>query len=185
MSSKEQFIQDIRTARTHQVKWINQIKLIVSGVLHEKDAVPVNQNDSDFSRWLYDEAMIFSTSNAKNVIDEMVDLHTKCYDVYLKIYGILFAGQKSGIMAMFGSRKAGSSDLKLAQNYYEELLTVSDQLLSRLRSFESQMLATPDAKFEELIIKSVPETPAPSPEKEQSSTGPKQKMYFRGQLIEG
>ncbi|WP_345969252.1 hypothetical protein WCX72_07735 [Sulfurimonas sp. HSL1-6] len=182
MASKENYIQNIRNARTHQLKWVNQIKLMVSGVSSEKDAVPVNQSDSDFSRWLYDDAMVFSTSNAKSVIDEMIELHTNCYDIYLKIYATLFAGKSGGLMGVFGSKKASASDLKLAQNYYEELLPASDSLLKRLRAFESVMLATPQTKFDELIVAPTPEAPAaPKPE----TTGTKQKLYFRGQLIEG
>jgi hypothetical protein len=181
MASKENYIQNIRNARTHQLKWINQIKLMVSGVSQEKEAVPVNQSDSDFSRWLYDDAMVFSTSNAKSVIDEMITLHTECYDIYLKIYATLFAGKSGGLMGVFGSKKASASDLKLAQNYYEELLNASDALLKRLRAFESVMLATPQTKFDELMVAPEPMTVAAEP----AAPAPKQKLYFRGQLIEG
>jgi len=184
MSSKEKYIQHIRTARTDQHKWINQIKLMVSGVTLDKDAVPVNQSDSDFSRWLFKEAMIFSTSNAKNIIDEMIELHTKCYDIYLKIYGTLFAGKTGGFMSVFGAKKASASDLKLAQNYYEELLPASDQLLSKLRSFESLMLATQEAKFDELLVEQVMADEASEHEASEHPAA-KQKLYFRGQLIEG
>ncbi|MBD3800930.1 MAG: hypothetical protein IE886_05665 [Campylobacterales bacterium] len=45
MASKENYIQNIRNARTHQLKWINQIKLMVSGISQEKEAVPVNQSE--------------------------------------------------------------------------------------------------------------------------------------------
>ena len=183
MSSKEKYIHSIRTARTYQVKWANQIKLMVSGVTVEKDTIPIDQTDSEFSKWLYDEAMIFSTSNAKNVIDEMIDLHGRCYDIYLKIYGTLFSGQKNGIMAMFGSKKASPNDLKLAQNYYEDLMKTSDQLLGRLRSFESIMLSLPETKFDEMIM-----TPsADEPAELSAASGeakPKQKIYFRGRVIE-
>jgi len=184
MSSKEKFIQHLRTARTQQLKWLNQIKLIVSGVTTEKDAIPVNQTDSAFSQWLYNEAMVFSTASAKTVVDDMVDLHTQCYDTYLKIYNTLFSSQKAGLMGMFGSKKASASELTLAQNYYGELVKISDQLINRLRSFESLMLATPEAKFAELIIET-PEAEANVPAEAAVAAGAKQKIYFRGRLIEG
>ena len=183
MSAKEKYIHSIRTARTHQVKWANQIKLMVSGVTLEKETVPVDQTDSEFSKWLYGEAMIFSMSNAKNIIDEMVDLHGRCYDIYLKIYGTLFAGQKNGILGIFGTKKASLNDLKLAQNYYEDLMKVSDQLLSRLRSFESIMLAQPESKFDELVV-APPAEEAARLSEASDGTKPKQKIYFRGRVIE-
>jgi hypothetical protein len=183
MSSKEKFIQNIRTARTQQLKWLNQVKLMVSGVMHQKDAIPVNQTDSEFSRWLYNEAMIFSTSNAKGVVDEMVDLHTQCYDIYLNIYGILFGAEKGGFMGMFGSKKASRNDLMLAQNNYNQLVQLSDQLLGRIRAFESMMLATAETKFDEMIFEQI-DAPAAT-ETEDTHSDSKQKIYFRGQLIEG
>jgi hypothetical protein len=185
MSSKENYIQGIRTARTQQLKWLNQIKLMVSGVSMEKDAIPVNQTDSAFSQWLYNDAMVFSTSNAKTIIDEMGDLHTRCYDIYLRIYGTLFGAQKGGLMGMFTHKKAGASDLMLAQNYYAELVTASDQLVNRLRAFESLMLATPESKFDELIIAPSPAPQMAAAEAAASDSGAKQKIYFRGRLIEG
>lgn len=181
MAAKESYITSIRNARTHQVKWVNQIKLMVSGVGVDKEKIPVSQTESDFGKWLFEEAMIFSTTNARGIIDEMSDLHTQCYDIYLKIYGALFANQKSGFMGMFGSKKASANDLQLAQNYYEELLGVSDKLLSTLRRFESMMLAMPESKYDEIIT--VPE-PALTAQAEVESR-PKQKIYFRGRVIEG
>lgn len=82
---------------------------------------------------------------------------------------------------MFGSKKASASDLKLAQNSYEELLNASDALLKRLRAFESVMLATPQTKFDELMVASEPMTVAA----ETAAPAPEQKLYFRGELIEG
>jgi len=183
MSSKEKYIHSVRTARTQQVKWANQVKLMVSGVSLEKDAIPLDQTESEFSKWLYGEAMIFATSNAKNVIDEMIELHGRCYDIYLKIYGTLFAGQKNGIMGIFGSKKASPNDLKLAQNYYEDMMKTSDQLLGRLRSFESIMLSLPETKFDEMIMTPSPEDLAQLSEAA-AAAKPKQKLYFRGRVIE-
>jgi hypothetical protein len=180
MSSKETYIQSIRRARTHQIKWANQIKLMVSGVGMDKEKISPNQSESDFGKWLYEEAMIFSTTNARGVIDEMTDLHTQCYDIYLKIYGALFANQKSGIMGMFGTKKASANDLQLAQNYYEELIDISDKLLSALRRFESMMLAMPETKYDEMITVPEPVTTAEA----EAASRPKQKIYFRGRVIE-
>lgn len=186
MSSKNKFINSIREARTQQLKWLSQVKLTVSGVFDEKKAVPVNQSECGFSEWLYNDAMVFSTSRVTSVLDEMAELHTQCYDVYLKIYSTLFASNKSGIMAVFGTKRAGASDLKLAQNYYEELVDISDKLINRLRTFESQMLAMPEAKFDELMIEAESDTvAAEAPATVKSTDSVKNKIYFRGRLIEG
>lgn len=185
MSSKNKFINGMRQARTQQLKWLSHVKLIVSGVIDEKKAVPVNQAECGFSEWLYGDAMALTTANTTRVIDEMADLHTQCYDIYLKIYSTLFASQKGGLMGVFGGKRAGASDLKLAQNYYEELVGVSDKLIARLRVFESQLLAMPEQKFDELIFEPEPEAVPEVPTAIKSADAVKNKIYFRGRLIEG
>lgn len=181
MTVKETFIQSTREARTHHVKWVNRIKLLVSGMQSETKSIPLDQTNSEFSRWLYREAMIFSTASASHIIDEMVELHSHCYDIYLRIYNTLLSPRKGGFIGVFGgSKHASHSDLMLAQHHYAELIAISDHLLARLRAFESHMLATAEAKFDELVI----ETPAETVESPKSDDI-KNKIYFRGRLIEG
>ncbi len=182
MSSKEHYILSIRSARTHQVKWANQIKLMVSGVGLDKDKIPLNQTESAFGIWLFEEAMIFATTNAREIIEEMSGLHTQCYDLYLKIYSVLFANQKKGIMGMIGSKKVSTNDLKLAQNYYDQLIVVSDRLFSALRRFESMMLAVPETKYDDMFTAPIPKEVLQGTADPASK--PNTKIYFRGRVIE-
>lgn len=187
MAVKDTYIQDIRTARMQQLKWTNQIKLMVSGVLSQKDALPLNQSDCPFGKWLYEKAMIFTTVGSREIVDEMITLHTQCYDIYLDIHNILFTAEKGGFIGIFGSKKPSANAVKLAQNEYEKLVAVSDKLIDRIRVFESQMLATPETKFDTLIIVPEPEAAATEDvaEKIAPIEKPKEKIYFRGRLIEG
>lgn len=153
MSSKETFIVHLRKARTHHLKWLNQIKLLVSGIGMDKEAISINQSESLFGVWLYDEAVIFSSTVSKNVLQEIETLHTECFEHYLKIYHMLFNQKSGGLFgSLMGPKKPGASELMLARQFYEELVKASDALIGRLRVFESQLLATSEAKFEELVL---------------------------------
>jgi hypothetical protein len=155
MSTKEQFIVQLRQARAQHLKWLNNIKLMVTGISIDASKVPVNQSESAFGVWLYEKAMVFATANSKNVLAEIDSLHTLCYEHFLKIYHTLNSNRSGGLLQnVFGSKKASENELLLAQKYYEELVGASDNMINRIRLFESQMLATVESKFDELVLTS-------------------------------
>lgn len=184
MTTKETFIIRLRKARTQHLKWVNQIKLLVSGIAVDKSSIPVNPSESPFGIWLYDEAMAFATSNSKNVLKEIDLLHAECFEHYFKIYHTLVSKNSGGFLGgLLGSKKPSASELMLAQKFYAELVESSDALINRMRVFESQMLATCEAKFDELVL--APEE-AVDPVRLRAETQPKgnvQRMY-RGQPVE-
>jgi hypothetical protein len=131
--------------------------------------------------WLYDEAMVFAVSSSKNVLEEISALHGECHDHYIEIYHTLYGKSGGFLQGMLGTRKPGTSELMLAQRFYEELVTVSDNLMNRIRLFESQMLAAPETKFDELLF--AEEEPEEEPASAPAATHKVQRMY-RGQPVE-
>lgn len=181
MSTKEQFIGRLRKARTHHLKWLNQIRLLVSGITADKESIAVNQSESAFGVWFYDEAMAFGNSTSKNVLGEMDKLYGSCFDHYFKIYHTLFSNSSGGFMnAILGPKKPAAGELMMAQKFYEELVVSSDALMGKLRLFESQLLATGEDKFAELMV---PETAEEAPI-EKPSSGSSVKRMYRGQPID-
>jgi len=184
MSSKENFISKLHKAGYEHKKWLNSIKVLVSGMSVEKESIPLNEMDTPFGHWLYSDAMVFSTQSSKSVLEDISKLYTECYESYLKIYGIMFAGKNNGFLSgLFSNNKASSSELLLAQKYYEELVVISDNLIKRMRTFENQMYATSSEKFDHLC----PETssaPEQSRNEEADATPEKVQRYYRGTLIE-
>ncbi len=178
MSAKTEFVQHFRHARTQHIKWINQIKLMTSGI--NQAALPLNQTESEFGTWLFDKAMMLYSTSSKRMIDEITAIHTECYDHYLQIYHIL---HKDGglLQGLFGlGKKASSYELQLAQRYYQTLIERSDALISRLRQLESYLLAAPESEFESMLAPAqTPYKPIQSPR-----SAPKGVNYYRGQRIE-
>lgn len=180
MSKKETYIIKLRHSRTEHQRWINQIKLLVSGIDVDVKSIAINETESAFGNWLYSCGMIFSTQNIKKSVYDIEKYFKLCFEDYLKIYGTLIKTGSSGFLSgMFSSSKPSNSDLIIAQQYYEGLIATSDKMLSCLRLFESQLLAMGEQKFEELILhEQLPQ------EQIESASEEKKVFRYRGQVIE-
>lgn len=180
MSKKDSYLELLRQARVEHKKWINQIRLIVSGLEKNRNTIPINPSESAFGDWLYSKAIAYSIANSKLVLTDMEISFDRCYEEYHKIYAVLFKESQSGILSsIFTSSKASTSDYKVAGQYYEVLLKNSDNLLNKLRIFENQLVATNFEKFDRAISDE-------ESENEEEIKAPKQKeqRYYRGSLIE-
>ncbi|DAB30981.1 MAG TPA: hypothetical protein CFH84_01055 [Sulfurimonas sp. UBA12504] len=179
MSLKDDYLSQVRQARTDHKKWVNQIRVIVSGLQNDKNIIALNPSEDSFGMWLYSKAMAYSISNSKLVLNDMESLFDACYNQYHKIYAVLFKEESGSIFSsLFGSKKASISDYKLANQYYEILLEKSDQLLNKLRIFENQLTATNFEKFESVL------SSEQNSVKEEITPKKKEQRYYRGSLIE-
>lgn len=188
MSKKDSFIEQARQARVNHNKWINQIRLIVSGLEKDKSTIPLNQSESPFGVWLYTKATIYSISNSKMVLDEIEVLFNECYEEYHKIYATLFKDDGGGVFkSFFSPKKASNAECQIAEQYYEVLLSKSDKLLNKLRIYENQLNATSAEKFDR-ALEDVEETQEPKTNTEieamlNEQAKSKEKRYYRGSLI--
>jgi len=186
MSAKEIFVKNFRQARATHISWLNQIKLMVSGVVLDKGSITLDQTQSSFGIWLYNEAMSLSTSNSKTVLDDISRLHSECYDHYITIHDILYKKKSSGFFQgiLGGNKRVSEHEMAYAQQYYEALVLVSDSLLKRLRVFESQLLSIPEKEFENYAlsddIKNITENLKAKKVASNTSTP----SYYRGQRID-
>ncbi len=174
-SDKDRYIASIRKARAEHNKWLHKIKLMISGLDMNKSAVELNQSESPFGHWLYTEAILLSTLNSKATLLEIEILFNICYSQYHKIYNVLFNSNGGILNSLFGNKKASSSDLIIAQNFYEELVEKSDELLNKIRIYENQVQANGEEKFENLYPNE-----QISPKEVHKN---KEERYYRGSLI--
>lgn len=180
MSKKDNYIKQLKDARVEHKKWLNQIRLIVSGLQDDKNAVALSPSESPFGEWLYSKALSYSISKSALVLSEMEFLFEKCYEEFHKIYGLLLQ-ERPGLLAnFFGGKKASHSDYMLATQYYEALLGYSDKLMNKLQIFENQLVATNEEKFEQAIE----DAPTITKEQKKMASKPKEQRYYRGSLIE-
>jgi len=183
MSLKDEYLSYVREARVEHKKWVNHVRLIVSGLENDKEKIVLNAADSPFGKWLYSKAMAYNISNSTLVLSEIEQLFDACYNEYHKIYALLFKSQNGGLIgSLFGGGKASGSDYKIASQCYEAMLEKSDMLLSKLRVFESQLTATSNEKFEDALKGAFAQNTAET--KSVQENKPKEQRYYRGSLIE-
>ena len=149
MTTKEKHMHRLYQARTTHLKWVNTIKLVVSGFeIDGKAFTPILQ-DSAFGKWFYHEAMPFAQFNSKNVLDEMETILETMYDHFTNIYAIYFTERQSSFKSFWGFKNgANKYESELASRSYDDIVKLSDQFKNRFNVFESQLLALSEEKHE-------------------------------------
>lgn len=153
MMAKEKNMYRLYKARTSHLKWVNNIKLLVSGVEIEKKYLPPVAQDSEFGEWFYNEAKQFAQFNSKNVLDEMEELLEEMYSIFAKIYSIYFSKDKGALKAFFGFRNSASQyEKELASRCYEDIVVLSDRFKNKFNALERQLFALADNKHEQVRV---------------------------------
>lgn len=148
MTPKEKFIHNLHQARTAHIRWVNAIKLLVSGIDVDIKQINLDAIGSDFGKWYYNEAMLFSMGNSRLVVEEIEIKFIACHDFYTKIYSIFNKRKNNLIGELFGKQsRVSSHEMELAHRYYEEIVILSDQLKNKIRIFEAQIIGMENDKF--------------------------------------
>lgn len=152
MTNKEKSIHNLHQARTEHIRWVNAIKLLVSGIEVSPDAIALSPTESPFGKWFYSEAMFFSMGTSRMVIEEIEVLFLALHDKYMKIYPIYNGSKKKNLLGglLGGKNKASEHEIELSVRYYEEIVDLSDKFKHKLRVLESQLLSLGEEKFDRL-----------------------------------
>lgn len=163
MNAKEKNIARFYDARTAHFKWLNNVKLLVSGFEIDREILPPIIQDTDFGKWFYKEGLQFSHFYSKNVLGELEEILESMFGVFSKIYVIYYNFKKSRMKTFLGIRNVPTRyEKEMAARHYEELVALSDTFKKRLQLLESQLLAMSEEKHamihrdeEELVQKVV------------------------------
>lgn len=152
MTAKEKIIHHLHEARIAHIRWVNSIKLLVSGIDVPEAEIDLNPTDSPFGKWYYAEALLFADTNARMVLEEIESLFLSLHDKYMKLYPIYYANKKRGMIgALLGSKKSLTTlETEFAQQRYEEIVLLSDKLKQKLRVFETQLMSMNEEKCEQI-----------------------------------
>lgn len=183
MTAKEQTLHNLHQARTAHIRWLNAIKLLISGIDVNPNAIELMATDSTLGKWFYAEASQFSLGTCRMVIEEIEILLLNLHDKYMKIYLIYFGKKKKSLLESLVGKSSGVNEheIELSNRYYEEIVEISDRLKHKLRIFESQLSAMEECKFKAHTIQ---ETTASNNfdhvDKEIESSNTVQNAYFYG-----
>ena len=152
LNSKERNIAQLYKARSTHIRWMNSVKFLVSGLsIKDKIPLPLSQ-DSYLGQWYYNEALHFSQFNSQQTLTDIEVLIESIYTIYMKIY-LIYCEEKLGVLqTIFGSKNISKNDHILASKYYEEMLSLSDQLKKKLAVLERQLSALSLEQHEEIKI---------------------------------
>lgn len=182
MTNKDKSIHYLNQARTAHIRWVNSIKLLVSGIDIAIDTIALNPTDSEFGRWYYHQAMRFSMGNSQLVLEDIESILITLHDKYMKIYSIYSGTKKRSLLGgILGTKqKASEHEIELSLHYYEEIVNLSDKLKQKLRVFESQMMSLGEEKFDFISDNFTTETMIETKDRISKTTDQNEEAYFYG-----
>lgn len=156
MMTKEEVLEQLRSAKSAHIKWVQKAKLLINGIDIEESAIPVDSTECAFGKWFYSDGQVLNSlsNNPLECMQNIEKLHFKLHDKYLQIFNIYFSQEKkSGFFAkLFGKRKEISkTEHDLAEKYYFEMEDISKELLEEINRLERRLIAIPKNKIEELV----------------------------------
>ena len=158
MSKKQDNIQKLYKARTDHLKWLSEIKILVSGIYSNNTLPQPILHESDVGKWFYSNALQFSQFNSRLVLDDIEKILDEIYELYANIYSIFNSVKENKLKSFLGIKNNISKyENKQASQYYDEIVKLSDKFKSKLKTLESQILALDDEKhnsihdFEEIV----------------------------------
>lgn|GEM_PF-1379894 len=149
MNAKEKNLNKLYQARVAHLKWVNAIKLLVSGLKVDKShlTLPIIQ-ESDVGAWYYTDAIQFSQFKSQSILEEMESILEEMFSTYAKIYEIYFTRKQSTLKSFLGMKDISLSrhEITLAARYYEDIVKLSNTFKGKLHMFERQMLAMQESE---------------------------------------
>lgn len=140
---KKEALDKLRKAKGAHLKWRAYAQAIVSGVKIDEEKIPVEHTQCAFGQWYHGEGkkMLGHLSSYESIYTP----HEMLHEIYKKIYGVLHAEDEGGLKKLFSSKASREQDrMRVAYQYMEELVGVSETLLRTLDILEQEIRELPD-----------------------------------------
>ena len=146
---KNEVLDHLRAAKTAHIKWVQRAKLLINGFEIQKEAIPVDSTECQFGKWFYSDAQKLNalSNNPLECMAQIEALHFKLHDTYLQIYKIYFKEKQSFFAKIFKPNKISDLELEKAQKLYDEMESISKQLLDEINRLERRLIAIPEEKI--------------------------------------
>jgi len=140
---KKAIIAQLRKAKTAHIRWRSYAQALVSGIPMDEGKVPVIYTDCDFGRWYYGEGQALAGLAGYRAID---DPHEQLHAVYLDIFQHLFEDDDISLFDRLRGRKVRTPENRQLEIHgkLEELLRISERLLSYIDELEHSVMALDD-----------------------------------------
>ena len=154
---KEEILGHLRAAKSAHIKWLQKAKLLINGIDIQEESIPIDSTECKFGKWFYSNGQVLNSlsNNPLECMQKMESLHFTLHDIYLKIFTIYFAeNKKKGFFAkLFGFKRKEISEAEhtLAEEHYQMMEKVSQDLLDEINRLERRLIAISDERIESLV----------------------------------
>lgn len=145
---KEHIIHAIEAAETYHEEQLDKVARLIKGEKIE-NPTPISKEACKFGKWLYGEAKDIQSILGLQFYDNMEIMHGFWHSEYKKIYDIFYDLDKNIVLSfLFGNRRKVEADmLKKAQEYFEELQSITQNLLKALHVSKKRVLVLSESFF--------------------------------------
>ncbi len=140
---KENILKELRSAKVAHLKWVQRAKSLISGMLIEKEAIPLDYTECVFGKWFYSDGQDIALLPGMDVMDSIGTKHTELHEMYFKIFQVYFGeGRQSFFSKLLKiKKKISPAEEDMAQHYYVELESISKDLLDLIGRLERRVNA--------------------------------------------
>lgn len=129
-------------------------KYLIDGFKIKEDAIPIKSTECDFGKWFYGDCqdLCVLQNNPQESIDNIEKLHFKVHDIYYNIFRIYYGKEnRSYLRKVFGKhKKVTNEEIVLGKEHYQELESVSKELIEALTVMEKRIRVVSDEDIKAL-----------------------------------
>lgn len=149
--AKERYIRNMQQAGTSNMRQLHSLKLLVSGLDIDKSLFTPELTETVFGRWLYGEAMGFSSKGCHHCLHNIEEIMIEFHVHFAQVYAIYFGRRGGGLLGLIGlKRKIPQAQAAKARRHYDEMLLLCDRLRQQMNVLKTLMERLPDETFPEL-----------------------------------
>jgi hypothetical protein len=133
------------------MRQLHSLKLLVSGLDIDKSLFSPELSETVFGRWLYGEAMVFSSKGCHHCLQNIEEIMIEFHVHFAQIYAIYFGKRGGSLLGLIGlRRKIPEAQKAKARRHYDEMVLLCDRLRQQMNVLETLMERLPDGTFPEL-----------------------------------
>jgi len=152
MSTKVECLDNLQKAENSHKQGMMELEIFIhnyeSGDSELKEKTPLNKAKCVFGIWFYGEQNL-NLYLGLQLYEKIDALHTSWHHQYTKIYHIYFQDEKKskGIFGKFFKQKIPQLEIDKAKAYFDDLQSITEELLKQLQVARRRINALSDAKF--------------------------------------
>jgi hypothetical protein len=148
---KTETLEHLHNAKKAHIKWVQRAKALIEGLPVEKEAIPVDCTECKFGQWFYGEGQNLNAIPGMECLQEIERLHFQLHDIYMKIFKVYFGDMNRSFFSKLFKiqKKLSDNDKEIAKAYYENLFSVSQELVSVIDKLERRLHAMSGGAFGE------------------------------------